>query len=331
MPTAELIEKVDAVGAEQVRGLAERLLTKSLLSFALVGAGSRTHHREHMAARSPPEASGVALAAHEAQYGERARWHPRRQRAAASVSAATGMAFLDPHSSKRQARSPWRRPVAAPAGDDRLRSLGARTSHQPRHARSLRAAVGVRRAEPLGLSRARSPVPARSPRRQRLCVLHFCATPTVPGRRASRSPTCVAASPRRPPSATGWASRTRARAHAARAGRRPPVRLRGSASASSRGGVHAAQSRLAARPRSQWLRARGLARRYLRINGLWQDHVLFALIARGLGRMSLRSTNGRDRWTLQALPAGAPCSCVLCSLLLAALFLAAGANLPASR
>jgi predicted Zn-dependent peptidase len=39
MPTAELIEKVDAVGAEQVRGLAERLLTKSPLSFALAGAG----------------------------------------------------------------------------------------------------------------------------------------------------------------------------------------------------------------------------------------------------------------------------------------------------
>ena len=39
MPTAELIEKVDAVGAEQIRGLAERLLTKSPLSFALAGAG----------------------------------------------------------------------------------------------------------------------------------------------------------------------------------------------------------------------------------------------------------------------------------------------------
>ena len=39
MPTAELIEKVDAVGAEQVRGIAERLLTKAPMSFALAGAG----------------------------------------------------------------------------------------------------------------------------------------------------------------------------------------------------------------------------------------------------------------------------------------------------
>lgn len=39
MPTAELIEKVDAVDADQVRNLAERLLTHSTLSFALAGAG----------------------------------------------------------------------------------------------------------------------------------------------------------------------------------------------------------------------------------------------------------------------------------------------------
>ena len=39
MPTAELIEKVDAVEGEQVRALAERLMAKSRLSFALAGAG----------------------------------------------------------------------------------------------------------------------------------------------------------------------------------------------------------------------------------------------------------------------------------------------------
>ncbi len=39
VPTAELIEKVDAVDADQVRNLAERLLTHSTLSFALAGAG----------------------------------------------------------------------------------------------------------------------------------------------------------------------------------------------------------------------------------------------------------------------------------------------------
>ena len=39
MSTNELIEKVDAVDAEQVRSLAERLVAKSKLSFALAGAG----------------------------------------------------------------------------------------------------------------------------------------------------------------------------------------------------------------------------------------------------------------------------------------------------
>src|SRR5690606_6787246 len=39
MPTAELTEKVEAVDAEQVRVLAERLVTMSKLSFALAGAG----------------------------------------------------------------------------------------------------------------------------------------------------------------------------------------------------------------------------------------------------------------------------------------------------
>ncbi len=39
MPMAELIEKVDAVDAEQVRALAERLMAQSKLSFALAGAG----------------------------------------------------------------------------------------------------------------------------------------------------------------------------------------------------------------------------------------------------------------------------------------------------
>ncbi len=39
MPTAELTEKVEAVDAEQVRMLAERLVTMSKLSFALAGAG----------------------------------------------------------------------------------------------------------------------------------------------------------------------------------------------------------------------------------------------------------------------------------------------------
>jgi predicted Zn-dependent peptidase len=39
VPTSELIEKVDAVDAEQVRTLAERLLTRSMLSLALAGAG----------------------------------------------------------------------------------------------------------------------------------------------------------------------------------------------------------------------------------------------------------------------------------------------------
>ncbi len=39
MPMAELIEKVDAVDGEQVRALAERLMAKSKLSFALAGAG----------------------------------------------------------------------------------------------------------------------------------------------------------------------------------------------------------------------------------------------------------------------------------------------------
>lgn len=39
VPTAELVDKVDAVDAEQVRGLAERLIGRSKLSFALAGAG----------------------------------------------------------------------------------------------------------------------------------------------------------------------------------------------------------------------------------------------------------------------------------------------------
>jgi predicted Zn-dependent peptidase len=39
VPTAELIEKVDAVNAEQVRRLAERVISRSELSFALAGAG----------------------------------------------------------------------------------------------------------------------------------------------------------------------------------------------------------------------------------------------------------------------------------------------------
>jgi predicted Zn-dependent peptidase len=39
MPTGELIEKVDAVDGEHVRTLAERLVAKSKLSFALAGAG----------------------------------------------------------------------------------------------------------------------------------------------------------------------------------------------------------------------------------------------------------------------------------------------------
>jgi predicted Zn-dependent peptidase len=39
VPTAELVEKVDAVDSEQVRALAERLVTGSKLSFALAGAG----------------------------------------------------------------------------------------------------------------------------------------------------------------------------------------------------------------------------------------------------------------------------------------------------
>jgi predicted Zn-dependent peptidase len=39
MPTEELIEKVDAVDAGQVRGLAERIVAGSKLSFALAGAG----------------------------------------------------------------------------------------------------------------------------------------------------------------------------------------------------------------------------------------------------------------------------------------------------
>lgn len=39
VPVAELVEKVDAVDAEQVRTLAERLVTGSKLSFALAGAG----------------------------------------------------------------------------------------------------------------------------------------------------------------------------------------------------------------------------------------------------------------------------------------------------
>jgi predicted Zn-dependent peptidase len=39
MPSAELIEKVDAVDAEQVRALAERFVAGSRMSFALAGAG----------------------------------------------------------------------------------------------------------------------------------------------------------------------------------------------------------------------------------------------------------------------------------------------------
>jgi hypothetical protein len=39
VPTAELVDKVDAVDAEQVRALAERLIGRSKLSFALAGAG----------------------------------------------------------------------------------------------------------------------------------------------------------------------------------------------------------------------------------------------------------------------------------------------------
>ena len=101
----------------------------------------------------------------------------------------------------------------------------------------------------------------------------------------STSTACSAGRSRTPTSATGSTRPTRATATSPRRWWRSPAsRSRTSACTACRSRSFPATPPAGASSRSSSLREEGVAVRYLEINGVWEDHVRYAITRRGVGR-----------------------------------------------